>query len=132
MTVLSIRDMTRSFDPALAPRIRCAPKSAVAANTRSRSARSSELERHPFASQLDLAFSGGTDLVRSGEDTFQLLVRVERVVVEEHEPPRAGPTRERHDVLGARVSPADPLVVLLLGVLGVMQEHRRSLSQRDA
>src|SRR5439155_10065119 len=98
---------------------------------RSGLARSYALERHPLASQLDLAGPGGAELVRSGEHTFQLLVRVERIVVEEHEPPGASSPRERHGILGARMPPADPVVVLRLRVLGVMQEHRRSLSQGE-
>jgi hypothetical protein len=46
----------------------------------------SELECHPFATKLDLARLGGAEFVRSGEHPFQLPVRVERIVVEQHEP----------------------------------------------
>jgi hypothetical protein len=44
-----------------------------------------------------------------------------RLVVEEHEAPRADGDRERDRVVDAGVAPADPLLVLVLEVLGVMQ-----------
>ena len=79
------------------------------------------LERHPLASEVDLARPGSVELLRPREHRFELLVRMERVVVEQHKPPGAGPPRERHRILGARMSPADPLVILVLRVLSIVE-----------
>src|SRR5207248_11159030 len=75
--------------------VRCGPpRGGAGARTRSRPrrqlrlvrARSSELERHPFAGEFDLVRPRGTELLRAREHAFQLPIRMEGVVVEEHEP----------------------------------------------
>ena len=45
------------------------------------------------------------------------------LVMEEQEPSRADRTRERHRVGDARVTPADPFLVLVLEVLRIVNEH---------
>src|SRR6266516_132453 len=57
-----------------------------------------------------------------------------RLVVEEHQPARADGARERDRVGNARVTPADPLLVLLLEILRIVNERvdaRRERRARD-
>src|SRR6266576_813446 len=57
-----------------------------------------------------------------------------RLVVEEDQSARAGGPRERDGVGNARVTPADPLLVLVLEILGIVNERvdaRRERRARD-
>ena len=81
-----------------------------------------ETEAHPFARELGRVANAVPELTRTRLERGQVLVGMQRIVVEEHEPPRAGGAGERDGVSDARVPPTAPRRVLLLGVLRVVDE----------
>jgi len=90
-----------------------------------------------------LQLGGHEDLVRAasggspartglGVEPIELLVVVQRVMVEEEEAPCLGEPSEGEHVAEAGVPPADVTRVLVVGVLAIMDEERRAVCQVEA
>src|SRR5262249_39780783 len=90
--------------------------------------RGADLERLALGRHLDRAVGAaqlGPLFLRRLVELVEERVRVERIVVEEHEPLSLDPPREGQGVGEPRVAPADVLGVLLIGVLAVVNQEVR-------
>src|SRR6266568_685831 len=84
---------------------------------------SDQVDLHALVGQADLAAVLAPQLLGPDQDGLQVVVGVQRVVVEHHQPAGLGQQRERDDVVGAGMPPAHLPRVLVLGVLGVVEKH---------
>ena len=73
-----------------------------------------KLKDHALSGEGHLIFLGSCERLRPILQSRQRVVTVERLVVEEHKPPRADGLAERDRVGDARMAPADSVAVLLL------------------
>jgi NADH dehydrogenase len=84
-----------------------------------------------FSRELQRKSAVRQQLTRIGEHGLELVVGVERIVMEQHQPFDICALRERHGIAGARVAPADPLLVFGRRVLAVVDEHVRVVRDGD-
>src|SRR2546426_8170075 len=98
-------------------------------STRAALRTSGDVDLHAFERKRQAVAVLAPQLVGAGQHAFELIIRVQRVVVEHEQPLGLGDEGEGHGVRDARVAPSHALGILLLRVLGVVQQDVRLLGE---